>query len=449
MLGFASRLITKETPVVAPMPASQDGLELRIDEQARKDRELLTALDKSLAMIEFTPDGQIVDANRNFTSALGYDLSEIRGRHHRMFVEQGYGASAAYQSFWEDLAAGKFYAGEFKRLRKNGSEIWIQATYNPIKDASGKVVRVVKLASDITPQKELQASIQNRTQAVIEFDPQGIIIKANDLFSKTMGYALSEIKGKHHRMFMPPEEAQSHEYSQFWRKLGTGEFVSGRFRRIAKNGSIVWLQGIYNPVFDSHGNVISVVKAVTDVTRQVEAQSKSDAVGGSIARSVSEMYEAVREISSRITRTADLAKQSEKHANSVGELAELLHSGSQEIGKIVQLIEDLADQTNLLALNATIEAARAGEHGRGFAVVATEVKELANQTSSATTNIARSVAGIQRNIDEVIKSVREISTSIGEVSANTTGVAASVEEQSVLMSGLSDNAKELLSLAKE
>ncbi len=406
----------------------------------------MKSLERSQAVIEFDPDGTIIRANDNFLGAVGYMLPEIAGKHHRMFVDPIYGQSEKYREFWAALNRGEFQSAEFQRFGKGGKEIWIQATYNPVFDEAGQVVKIIKFATDITRQKQSQAEIQNRSQAIIEFEPDGTIIHANDLFLGTVGYSLDEIKGRHHRMFMREDDAETNDYKTFWERLGRGEYRQGEFRRVKKDGSELWLQGAYNPVFDINGNVVRVIKGVANITDQVHAKQHAGEIGSSIAVSVNEMSQAIEEISRRVVCTADLAKDAEGSAERANGIVDELNRSSASISKVINLIQNLADQTNLLALNATIEAARAGDAGRGFAVVASEVKALANQTGDAINDIRSSVDTIHGNITEVVSSIHEITTGITEVSTNTESVAASVEEQSVVMSGLSTTAEALLAL---
>ncbi|PZQ56872.1 MAG: chemotaxis protein [Phenylobacterium zucineum] len=239
---------------------------------SRHAEALVGALDKSLAIIEFDLSGIILTANANFCAALGYELSEIRGKHHRMFVDPDYAQSSEYVAFWEQLGRGEFDAREYRRIAKGGRDIWIQASYNPVFNAAGKVERVVKIASDVTAEKlrtiEQESKLEaiSRTQAVIEFNPDGTILTANENFLATLGYELGDIVGKHHRMFVDPAEARSPEYEAFWRTLQSGEFVATSFRRIGKGGKEVWIQASYNPIFDLRGRVTKVVKYASDIT---------------------------------------------------------------------------------------------------------------------------------------------------------------------------------------
>ncbi len=409
---------------------------------------VMAALHRSQAIIEFAPNGEILGANENFLSTFGYTLDEIVGSHHRIFVDPAEVAEARYGEFWEALGRGDFQSGEFRRQAKNGDEVWIQASYNPVLDDEGRVVRIVKFASDITAQKKVQREIQDRTQGVIEFSPDGTILKANQLFLDAVGYSLAEIQGQHHRIFMPPGEADTPEYQQFWPSLARGELKQGEFRRVDSKGRHHWLYGAYNPVLDRNGAVIRVVKNVTDITDQVLARIEADEVGHQIAESVSQMTAAIGEITSTTTDTASLAQEAESNAGAAADKVGGLDSASATIGDVLGVIQRLSDQTNLLALNATIEAARAGDAGQGFAVVANEVKLLATQTSDAASDIGASVGEIQGEIAGVVDVIEAIATSITRVSDMTTTVASALEEQASLASGINGSAARLLAISR-
>src|SRR5215831_7222781 len=259
------------------------------DAQAQAD-----AIAKSQAVIEFKMDGTVITANKNFLDTMGYQLGEIAGKHHAMFVEPAVRDSAEYRAFWADLNLGKYKAGEFKRVGKGGREVWIQASYNPITGAGGKPVKVVKFASDITAQKIRsmddagKITAISRAQAVIEFNLDGTIITANDIFLKVLGYTLSEIAGKHHSMFVARSERESATYREFWASLNRGEFRSGEFKRFGKGGKEIWILASYNPILDDAGKPFKLVKFATDITAdklkaadfagQIEAIGKSQAV---------------------------------------------------------------------------------------------------------------------------------------------------------------------------
>lgn len=234
----------------------------------------LVALSRSQAIIEFTTDGKILTANENFLNAMGYSLSEIQGKRHAIFVDSKETGSSSYASFWSDLAKGTFKSGEFKRIAKGGREVWINATYNPLYDEAGNITSVIKFASDITQNKLEQADSEgqlnaiSKSQAVIEFNPDGTIRTANENFLNTLGYRLDEIRGKHHSMFVGPEMVSSHEYQGFWQSLRAGDFQSGEFCRFGKGGKQIWIQATYNPILDPSGRVIKIVKYASDITAQ-------------------------------------------------------------------------------------------------------------------------------------------------------------------------------------
>ncbi|MBD3850568.1 MAG: PAS domain S-box protein [Acidobacteria bacterium] len=237
------------------------------------------ALDRVQAIIEFDLDGKVVKANENFLNIFGYDLDEVAGKHHRIFCDPQYASSDAYAEFWQMLGRGEFHEAEFKRLAKGGRELWLRASYNPVFDKDGKPVRVVKFATDVTESKlktaefEGMAQAIDRAQAVIEFDLDGTVITANQNFLRIFGYGLDEIRGKHHKIFCDPGFAESLAYAEFWQKLGRGEYETDEFKRIAKDGTEVWLQASYNPIFDADGKLLKVVKFASDISDEVQKRS--------------------------------------------------------------------------------------------------------------------------------------------------------------------------------
>src|ERR1700759_4918624 len=226
------------------------GFSMSIWGNAAKARDAMAqadAISKSQAVIEFNMDGTVIAANQNFLDTLGYQLSEIVGKHHRLFVAPELRETTEYRAFWADLNLGKYKAGEFKRVGKGDREVWIQASYNPILDSSARPVKVIKFASDITSQKirsmedSGKLAAIGRAQAVIEFNLDGTIITANENFLGTVGYSLPEIAGKHHSMFVASAERDSRDYREFWASLNRGEFRSGEYKRFGKGGREVRL----------------------------------------------------------------------------------------------------------------------------------------------------------------------------------------------------------------
>ena len=247
---------------------------------------LKQVIDLAWAFIEFKTDGTIIEANKNFLSALGYSTnSEVEGKHHRIFVEKTYAKSDEYKKFWEDLKAGKVKSGEFLRVSKDGKDVWINASYTPVKDEKGKVVKVYKIATDITQMVAARNQGENLRKAVnagwasIEFNPEGNILTANENFIKTLGYSTEEeLLGNHHRMFVDNAYANSPEYKKFWKDLANGVVKSGEFKRVKKDGDYVWINASYTPVFKEDGTVEKVIKIANDITEMVEKRVQADAM---------------------------------------------------------------------------------------------------------------------------------------------------------------------------
>lgn len=453
---------------------------MRLFNSSQDVKAKLDAIDRSQAVIEFNLDGTIITANENFLNALGYQLDEVRGKHHSLFVDDATRNSADYRAFWDSLRRGEYQARAYKRIAKGGRPIWIQASYNPLIGRNGKPFKVVKFATDITAARmqsadhEGQIQAIHKSQAVIEFNLDGTIITANENFLKTMGYRLDEIQGKHHGMFATPAYRSSAAYRDFWDALRRGEYQAGEYERVGNGGRPVWIQGAYNPVNDADGKVIKVVKFAVDTTKQVqdrirrgEVQSSIDGDLQQITRAVTtaserltsavststqassnmqavatgaeELAASVGEISRQATDALSISKQAVNQANETSAIVSGLAAAAQKIGDVVKLINNIADQTNLLALNATIEAARAGEAGRGFAVVASEVKSLATQTAKATDEISGQIAEIQGTTTNAVDVIEAITQTISRINEISSAIAASVEEQAAVTQSISAN----------
>jgi len=411
-----------------------------------EDAGKIAAIGRAQAVIEFNLDGTIITANENFLGALGYSLAEIAGKHHSMFVAPSERESRDYREFWAALNRGEFRSGEYKRFGKGGKEVWILASYNPILDDTGKPFKVVKFASDITAEKLKAADFAGqieaigKSQAVIEFNMDGVVLNANQNFLATLGYTLSEIQGKHHQMFMPADARDSAEYREFWKGLNRGEFQSGEYQRLGKGGREVWIQASYNPINDLNGKPYKVVKYASDVTAQVIARKKSEKVRGmmeSVAAGAEELNASVREISAAMSKSRETASTAVDRVEDADRQAHRLSAAAESMQSIVQLIGDITGQINLLALNATIESARAGEAGRGFAVVAAEVKNLANQAKQATDKIEHEISNLNGISGDVVAALETIKKAIQGVNEYVTSTAAAIEEQSTVTSEMS------------
>jgi methyl-accepting chemotaxis protein len=274
------------------MSIRQDVTGLKTKENEIRNR--MNAINQSNAVIEFELNGTIKFANDLFLKTLGYSSSsEIVGKHHSIFMEDDVKDSQTYIDFWERLNQGTFFSGEITRKKKDGTLIYLQATYNPIIGTNGEIYSVMKVATDITKSFNQQREIErkefeisnrmdaiNRSNAVIEFELNGTIKFANDLFLKTLGYSISsEIVGKHHSIFMEDDVKDSQAYIDFWDILREGTFFSGEITRKKKDGTLIYLQATYNPIISTDGRVYSVMKIATDITKsfnqQVEIEKKN------------------------------------------------------------------------------------------------------------------------------------------------------------------------------
>lgn len=376
------------------------------------------AIDRSTAIIEFTPEGIIIGANQNFLSTMGYGLEDIIGKPHHIFCFDDYLASQEHQGFWQRLSKGEYIRKRFIRRHKQGRKVWLEASYTPVPDAEGRIKSVIKIAIDVTEQvvreQEQRSTIDaiSRSMAMIAFDLDGQVLDANENFLRAMGYRLDDVRGKHHRMFCTRKEVESDDYRDFWARLNRGEFFSGRFQRLNRQGETIWLSATYNPVFDASGKLYKIVKFARDITAQVR-QQQDESEAARIAYEISQQAdECAGHGASVISETVAVVRGVADELSKAAENITAVSQQSEMISSIIQTIRGIADQTNLLALNAAIEAARAGEQGRGFAVVADEVRHLAARTAQATVEI---VAVVKRNHELAQEAVGSMQSSVFKV----------------------------------
>ena len=384
---------------------------------------ILSAMSKSQAIIEFDLEGKVLTANENFCRALGYELKEIVGNHHRMFCDPAYIATPAYHDFWARLGSGEYDAGTYKRLAKGNREVWIQASYNPV-FRNGKPVKVVKFAVDVTDAKKKaiddagKLAALSRSQAVIEFLPTGEILTANENFCSAMGYAPSEIVGKHHSIFCDPAHARTEEYKRFWQRLAQGEFIANEFVRYGKGGKEIWIQAAYNPIVDADGKVYKVVKFATDVTSRMSA--------------ISELAGALRSLSE-----GDLTKTLER--SFVPSMEQLRHDFNATINKLSQTLttvghnasaiaagsRELGDSAEAFSRRTEQQAASVEETAAALEEITTTVADSSQRAEEAGRLVAETKRGAEESgtvvrnavaaMDQIEKSSREITNIIGVI----------------------------------
>jgi methyl-accepting chemotaxis protein len=552
------------TPVIGAngKPVKYIGVRFDITEttlEQQKMKGIIDGINTSFAFIEFDTKGDILTANENFLKTMEYNLDDVKGKHHRMFVEGSFATSNEYNQFWYELGQGKAQKGQFKRITRQGKEVWLQAAYTPIKDEMGRIISVVKIATDITEQTVLNINMiglkatVDASFAEIEFDPNGNILEANDNFVRTLGYSNPrDIIGGHHSMFVDATYKRSTEYKKFWEDLANGNTQTGDFKRLCKDGREVWIQAAYTPVKNKEGKVIKVIKIATDITSQknvlftiqniIELATKDGnlkeristkdvdgnlvelveginslmdivskpigtvqelahivassaeemmAKGDQMNRNTLEMASAIQQMaegaqqqaqqtdevsklvdgvlkaanemstkSETINKAAERGQESsnsglitikkvvenmneiQDSAKSTSNSIVVLTERSEEIATTLNVITDIASQTNLLALNAAIEAARAGEAGRGFAVVAEEIRKLAEDSRKSAIDIARVIREVQKDVTSASKAIESMDHSV------KSGHSASKEAESVFES-ISISSNETLILSKE
>ncbi|MEI8026895.1 MAG: methyl-accepting chemotaxis protein [Pseudomonadota bacterium] len=471
---------------------------------SQDNSEMVAAINRVQAVISFKLDGTILDANENFLSTLGYTLSEIKGKHHRMFCDQTYVNSDAYRLFWEKLGRGEFDNGEYRRIGKGGKEVWINASYNPIFDASGKVSKVVKFAVDISAQKlkDCELAALRKSQAVIEFNLDGTVIAANDNFQKTLNYSLDEIKGKHHSMFCDPAYTASAEYRNFWADLARGEFQTGLYKRIGRQGKEIYIQASYNPIFDLNNKPYKVVKYATDVTKQTLERMAQEATVGRIQSMMDNipinvmmadkdgtiLYINPKSIQTLKTIEKDLPIPVEKilnhsfdvfHKNPahqkklVADDRNLPHEAKIKLGQNTLALLATAVYDNnrkylgpmvtwevvtdrlLLVQNVTEASRQLAAASAELNATATQLSgnaerstSVANSTASASEEVSQGVRTVATNTEEMSASIKEIARNAAEASTTSATTLKQAQATNLTITALGQSSQEIGNVIK-
>lgn len=424
-----------------------------LEKQNTLQAHYINAIKRSMAVIEFDIDGHILDANNLFLEATGYSLAEVQGQHHKIFVDKNESGTPEYQQFWQKLALGEFQGGLYRRFNKQGKEVWLQGTYNPILDEKGQVIKVVKFASDVTEQTLENADLENQLKAIdrsmasIEFEADGTIIKANENFLAVLGYGLDEIIGKHHQMFVSEKEVASAEYKQFWQDLKNGEFQQGTYKRIDKQGETVWLEASYNPVFDSAGQVYKVVKYAMDVTENDLSLAISAAVNesntvlnafsqGDLTQRVQGDYEGnLGELKNAINQTAvelsDLIAKVQEVANVVYGEAEEVRQGSIDLNDRVQRQAAALEETSATMHEMSSAVQNNNRNAEEATTLSEGVQKKALEGDKVMQNTIQAMSGIEESsqrINDIVALIDSIAFQTNLLALNAAVEAARAGE---------------------
>ncbi len=417
----------------------RDGIAKRVEDDARRMEEMqvgaegiINAISRAQAVIEFKPDGTIVTANENFLKTMGYSLSEIVGQHHSIFAEADYRSGPEYRMFWDRLNRGEFVADKFLRIGKGGREVWIQASYNPIADKAGKVVKVVKFATDITT-AELEANERTakidaigRSQAVIEFKPDGTVLTANENFLGAVGYSISEIVGKHHSMFCERQYTTGPDYRSFWERLNRGEFVADKFKRIGKGGKEIWIQASYNPLLDPKGRVFKVVKFAADVTQIENDRAAAEAERTARAE---EQARVVRGLADGLGHLAEGDLTARISQPFPGEYEKLRTDFNEAMGKLQEAMKTIVVNAGGIRTGAGEISQASDDLSRRTEQQAASLEETAAALDEITATVRKTAEG-SKQTNSLVATTRADAEASGKVVSETVAAMAEIEKSS-------------------
>lgn len=385
-----------------------------------KSAAMFDAFFASNAVAEFSSTGLFLEASQKFLKITGYTKEELVNQHHSILVPAEERGTRAYEIFWENLSKGQSQNGEYHRINKAGQDIWLQGSYMPLCAADGKVLKIIKLALDVTDQHKKAVKNEailhaiNQSQAVINFKPDGTIIHANDIFLKTMGYSQEEVEGKHHSMFVEPSYAASNEYKNFWQRLQNGEYFVATYHRIAKNNRDVWLQASYNPIFDAHGNVSEVIKVASDITstQQIGIALQDLAAGNLCAEIRHPLTGSLDSI--RVAFNGSMASM--RHAvSNVLAAAENIHKNSLVVSNSAGQLSQRAERqaASLEETAAALQEITTSVHGL---TAATEhMRDTTGKANTEAKTSSQVVGGAVQTMSEISKNAAQISNIIGMI----------------------------------
>ena len=362
--------------------------------------DILSAIDSSMARIDFAPDGTIIAANDNFLRVFGYTLAEVRGKHHSIFVDDAYRDSPEYVKFWQALRDGHHFTAAYERRGKDGRPVYIMGTYSPVINSSGRVLRVVKFAIDNTDRE----------------------LRVKSLLTCLTGVANGNLA----------TEFEQRGNDDITRLAGTA------------SGMIHQLRGLVKQISEAADQQNEGARMIAESSSGLSEGSQSQAA------SVEEMTASVEQLVNSIDSISRAAGDSRGQAEQTAQMAQaggiavtnavnsmdLIQKSSAQINEIIAVISEIASQTNLLALNAAIEAARAGEHGLGFAVVADEVRKLAERASEAAKEITGLINESSKRVEEgaslsqkVGDALEQIVAACGQTANQIASIATATEDQ--------------------